>query len=210
MAGDNPYALGGLVLALEAAWGAIQIWHPEIRPAAIRIGEGRRSGSPGLVLGHFGRGFWRRPEDEGDEIMISGECLAYGGDQVFGTLLHEAAHALAAARGVKDTSRQRRYHNGEYKALAEELLLAVEHDDRIGWSVTSLRPEAAGRYAAQISEIAAAIAACRSVPARPRKPRKPGPVTLRCMCREIRAAEATIDVGEILCRACGTLFRPDT
>ena len=30
---------------------------------------------------------------------------------VLDTLLHEAAHALAAARGIKDTSRQGRYHN---------------------------------------------------------------------------------------------------
>ncbi|MFD1534873.1 hypothetical protein [Pseudonocardia aurantiaca] len=34
---------------------------------------------------------------------------------------HEkAAHALAHVRGIKDTSRQGRWHNARFKALAEE------------------------------------------------------------------------------------------
>jgi hypothetical protein len=35
--------------------------------------------------------------------------------------VHEAAHGLANTRGVKDTSRQGRYHNKRFRALAEEL-----------------------------------------------------------------------------------------
>ena len=45
-------------------------------------------------------------------------------------ILHEAAHALAYARGIKDTSRQGRYHNKHFKTCAEQLGLAVEHDQR--------------------------------------------------------------------------------
>ncbi|WP_297495484.1 hypothetical protein [Pseudonocardia sp.] len=37
------------------------------------------------------------------------------------TLLHEAAHALAHVRGIKDSSRQGRWHNAKFKALSEEL-----------------------------------------------------------------------------------------
>ena len=61
--------------------------------------------------------------------MISGEGLRRTPDEVLGTLLHEAAHALAHARGIKDTSRQGRYHNKHFKTCAEQLGLAVEHDD---------------------------------------------------------------------------------
>ena len=45
------------------------------------------------------------------EVFIATELLADGAADVFGVLLHEAAHAIAAARDIKDTSRQGRYHN---------------------------------------------------------------------------------------------------
>ena len=51
--------------------------------------------------------------------MISGEGLRRSPAEVLGTLLHEAAHALAHARGIKDTSRQGRYHNKHFKTHAE-------------------------------------------------------------------------------------------
>ena len=43
------------------------------------------------------------------------------------TELHEAAHGLAAARGIQDTGRQGRYRNARYPGLAEELGLAAGH-----------------------------------------------------------------------------------
>jgi hypothetical protein len=46
---------------------------------------------------------------------------------VLDTELHEAAHGLAAARGIQDTSRQGRYRNARYRGLAEELGLAAGH-----------------------------------------------------------------------------------
>jgi hypothetical protein len=60
---------------------------------------------------------------------------------VLGTLLHEAAHGLAHARKISDTSRQGRYHNRRYATLAGELGLDVAHLQPIGWSATSV-PEA--------------------------------------------------------------------
>ena len=70
--------------------------------------------------------------------MISGEGLGRTPRDVLGTLLHEAAHALAAVCGIKDTSRQGRYHNTKYKMLAEELGLTVAFEPTIGWSITSV------------------------------------------------------------------------
>jgi len=37
------------------------------------------------------------------EVFVGGEGLARGLADVHGTLLHEAAHALADVRGIKDT-----------------------------------------------------------------------------------------------------------
>ena len=49
--------------------------------------------------------------------------MAYGGAGVLQVLLHEAAHALAFARGIKDTSRSgNRYHNRRFANLAKARL----------------------------------------------------------------------------------------
>ena len=70
---------------------------------------------------------------------------------MLGTLLHEAAHALADARGITDTSRQGRYHNKKYALLAAELGLDVAEDSRFGWTVTTVPDATAGRYATQLA-----------------------------------------------------------
>jgi hypothetical protein len=45
------------------------------------------------------------------EVLITADGLAGSAADVMGTLVHEAAHAVAFQRGIKDTSRQGRYHN---------------------------------------------------------------------------------------------------
>ena len=51
---------------------------------------------------------------------------------VLGTLLHEGAHGLASVRKVQDTSRQGRFHNARYNALAEEARHHVARQPRSG------------------------------------------------------------------------------
>ena len=61
-------------------------------------------------------------EERDGELFIAGELLAAGGRAVIEVMLHEAAHALAAARDIKDTSAEGdRYHNKRFVALAAEL-----------------------------------------------------------------------------------------
>ena len=72
---------------------------------------------------------------------------------MLGTLLHEAAHALADARGITDTSRQGRYHNKKYALLAAELGLEVAEDSRFGWTVTTVPAATAERYASQLAAL---------------------------------------------------------
>ena len=75
--------------------------------------------------------------------------------------MHEAAHALATRRGIKDTSAAgNRYHNKRFVALAAELgLRGPEVPDKItGWSHCTLHGQAA--YDAY-AEVTAGIDAAR-------------------------------------------------
>jgi enoyl-CoA hydratase/carnithine racemase len=118
-----------LVSALEDAWTAIRRDHPELPPAVLITGAGSLGTRSGLRLGHFAASRWQAGADGAlGEIFVGGEGLKRGARPVLATLLHEAAHVLAHKRGIKDTSRQGRYHNRRFKTLAEELGLHVDHD----------------------------------------------------------------------------------
>ena len=80
------------------------------------------------------------------ELFIAGELLSAGGRAVVEVMLHEAAHALATLRGIKDTSAAGiRYHNKRFVALAAELgLRGPDVPDKItGWSDCTLTGQAA-------------------------------------------------------------------
>ena len=101
----------------------------------------KQSGRKGrsIVLGHFLRGAFDNgttcsPEDAVHEINISGDCLSRGPLQVLQTVLHEAVHALCAVRGIKETTRQNRYHNKKFVQVAEELSLT--YDDPQNYRIT--------------------------------------------------------------------------
>lgn len=66
---------------------------------------------------------------------------------------HEAGHGLAAARNLKDTSRQGRYHNAKHKALAEELGIQVAHHPIMGYSTTTLPDRTAELYGAELAAL---------------------------------------------------------
>jgi hypothetical protein len=129
---------------------------------------------------------------------------------VLDTELHEAAHGLAAVRGVQDTSRQGRYHNARYRGLAGELDLAVEHaDSGFGWAATTVPDATAAVYAAEVEDLAVALVAWR----RPegRRGGRAGSnngVAARCGCgRRIRIAESVLAAGPVTCGICGGDFQ---
>lgn len=45
-------------------------------------------------------------------------------------------HLYALENGIKDTSRGNTYHNKKFKEIAEARGLEIEHDPRIGYSIT--------------------------------------------------------------------------
>ena len=154
------------IAALERAWAAIQDQHPDVPDVVIVTGAGaNQKGTPeGYRLrGHHWPQRWvlqGQDEQRAPELFTAGELLSAGGRAVLEVMLHEAAHALATRRGIKDTSAAgNRYHNKRFVALAVELgLRGPDSPDKVtGWSSCTLTDETAGSY----TEVTAAIDTAR-------------------------------------------------
>jgi hypothetical protein len=200
-----------LTTALDHAWGAIQQHHPDVPAVVITLGAGSRARGP-LRLGHFAENRWRRGEESLHELFVGGEGLARGAHDVLGTLLHEAAHGAAATRGIQDTSRQGRFHNARYKALAMELGLDVAKTGTIGWSATTVPASTAALYHAELRHLEGALVAYRHPEAgngRGDRASSNNGLAARCACnRLIRASETVLTAGPITCGLCDTNFEP--
>ncbi len=204
---DGP-AISGVVRVLEEIWRAIRARHGELPAVVIIIVSGTERKQP--VFGHHAPGRWQAGTEQRAEIMISGEGLRRTPREVLGTLLHEAAHALAAARAIKDTSRQHRYHNTKYKMLAEEFGITVTFDPTIGWSPTTVPDHTAEDYANQLDALQAAMTLWRTdEELAPTVRRNSNLIAAICPCgRSIRAAASTLAEAPIVCTACGEPFTP--
>lgn len=209
-----------MVAALEWAWAAIRARHPEVPAVVMVLGAGSTGASGGgLKLGHFAAMRWA-DSDHSDtedgtgavvrlpEVFVGGEGLARGPADVLGTLLHEATHALAHVRGIKDTSRQGRWHNARFKALAEELGIEVAKDARIGWSPTTIPADTCETYAEVIGELGRALRMHRSVEITGGGwVKRSTPPSCVCACgRRIRVSPSVLAAGPITCGVCGTGF----
>jgi len=173
----------------------------------------RASGTSGKhpKWGHHAKDRWHAADSEHTEIMISGEGLRRPAGEVLATLLHEAAHALATARGIKDTSRQGRYHNKHFKALAEELGITVVHDNTIGWSLTTLPETTAETYAREIRALVKAMVLYRNDETQhlAARTRTTNLIAAACPCdRVIRIAASVLADAPVTCGACGGDFTP--
>ncbi len=206
-AGSN--AASVLVASLERAWAAIRAQHPQVPKVVIAVASGSVGRRGELKLGHFAERRWRVATAERPELFVGGEGLAAGAVEVLGTLLHEAAHGLAAARGIQDTSRQGRYHNRRYATLAGELGLTVQRAGSRGWTATAVPAETTTVYAAVVEDLAGALVLWR-------RAEHPGPgrragnlLAAVCGCgRRIRAARSTLEEAPVLCGRCGGPFQP--
>jgi hypothetical protein len=198
-----------LVAALEHAWQTIRSRHPDVPEAVLVVA----SGSEGklLNLGHFAPHRWQVNGADRHEVLVGGQGLQRGALEVLGTLLHEAAHGLAQARKVQDTSRGGRYHNRRYAQLAHELGLEVTSVQPIGWSATTVPEPTASAYAGQLKELAAALVLWRRQEHRiGAGSRSRNLIAAVCGCgRRIRAAKATLADAPILCARCEEPFQPD-
>ncbi|MEV6895684.1 hypothetical protein [Kribbella sp. NPDC051137] len=207
---QDEYTTAELVSALETAWAAIRTNHKEIPAVVVIVGSG--TASKQAKYGHFAAGRWQHGEQALAEVLISGEGLKRPVEEVFTTLLHEATHALANVREIKDTSRQGRWHNQKFAALASELGLDTKKDDRIGWSPCTLRKETATTYKGVLAELKKALIAYRhpEMVAGTSKKNNNNAIACACQCpRRIRVAKAVLEEGEITCGICESTFEPD-
>jgi hypothetical protein len=144
--------------------------------------------------------------------MVSGEGLSRTADQVFTTLLHEATHGLAAVRGIKDTSRQGRWHNKQFAKLAAELGMTTTKDDKLGFSPCELTELTAARYRATITALGEALNAYRHPETFEGKERtnNNNGVSAECECpRKLRISLTVFEAGPIRCDVCGEAFLPE-
>ena len=152
-----------------------------------------------LRLGHFGAMRWAdgaAARERLAEVFVGGEGLARGPVDLLGTLLDEAAHAIAHVRGIKDSSRQGRWHNTKFKALAEELGIEVAKHPAIGWSPTTLPERTQPLYAPTVVDLSKALRLYRSAEITGGESRKPGPPACVCSCgRRIRSVPAAWPVS---------------
>lgn len=231
-----------LIGALEAVWTAIQHRHPDVPDVVIITGSGNMG--LGLKWGHYGHDFWANGRfvvdtegtcwrDRKPELFVGGEAIGQGAHMVLETMLHEAAHAIARVREIKDTSRQHRYHNGRFRELAEELGLVWKHDKPhqvLGFSDMLIANYTREVYADVLAELDAAIALSMDLPGwaslvggnggskggdgvhggrRPKNPGKPASGLRKATCecgRIIRVAPSTLDAAPITCGECGQDF----
>jgi hypothetical protein len=198
-----------LVAALEHAWQTIRRRHPQVPEAVLVVASG--SEGKRLNLGHFAPHRWQVHGADRHEVLVGGEGLQRGPTEVLGTLLHEAAHGLAQARSIQDTSRQGRYHNRRYATLAQELGLEVTSVQPIGWSATTVPEPTASAYAGQLEELQAALVLWRRQEHRiGTGSRSRNLLAAACACgRRIRVAKSTLAEAPIVCGACGQPFEPE-
>lgn len=216
-------AASALIAACEAAWADIQGHHPELPSAVIVLGTGVQGGRL-VKLGHWWQSQWVADGTARGEVLLAGEALHLPPEQVLEILVHEAAHGINCARGVKDTSRGGRYHNQRFKATATEVGLRVQRMDPYSWARTTLRPETIERYAESIATIGEHLRIARALPRRAiqgiegqgrdgdgredgdeRQTRKSA--AAECGCgRKMRMAASVLAKGPVVCGLCETEF----
>lgn len=142
-----------VVKLIEKVWDRIRVDHPELPEVVVTTGSGE-----GVKWGHFRPESWKLEGTDGrfHEFFLASEALAKGAHQVLQTTIHEAAHTISKVRGIKDTSRQGRWHNAAFKKAAEEL--GLEHkgskaDASHGFSFVTLTQATKDRYADLLAEL---------------------------------------------------------
>ena len=153
IAGNTPTV--AILSALDSALSIVRETNPSIPTAlAVVISTGR-----GKFHGSFQASQWEDTDTTGavlgkrHELVMSSESLARGGKDTLVTLIHEAMHAQAHATGVKDTSRQGRFHNDKFRSLAEGAGLTCSKDSGGSCTTTGLQTWAEKLYAPVIEAL---------------------------------------------------------
>ncbi len=200
-----------VVAALEDAWTAVRAHHADVPQVVVILGAGSEARRGLFKWGHFAAARWHVAGANRPEVLVSGEGLRRGARDVLATLMHEAAHGVANTRQIQDTSRQGRWHNRRFAALAEELGLKVTQDPKTGWSQTHLTEQLAERYAEQLTGLSSALLLWRHAELQlGTQTASRNLLACSCACgRKLRVARSTLEQAPILCGACDEPFTPE-
>lgn len=144
------------------------------------------------------------------------------------TLLHEMCHAYAEATGIRDTSRDGRYHNRRFAEIALAIGLQIERDARIGHRTPRLTARSRVDYDDLLVQLKDGLVLMREAqPAQADHDRNDSAanntdegeaskyVFASCGCRTdggkavmIRVARGSWRQNTIRCSACATTFSP--
>lgn len=80
---------------------------------------------------------WRAKDSERYELNIAADWLDRPIENVVATMLHEMVHLLNLQRGIQDCSRGGSYHNRKFRDEAVKHMIAIEHHEKYGWTLTS-------------------------------------------------------------------------
>lgn len=226
---NEQQAMSRLVASLELAWSKITEVHPDVPLAVVTVASGE-----GQEHGHFAHGAWEMQGARLPEVQVAGESLSRGAEFILKVLLHEGAHGLGASREIKNTSRQGRYHNREFRKLAEEMGLVfpangegkVKADKVFGWAFPEMPPEMVDTYRVEVDALQVALDGfyrLTKTQAASEDEKENSTVAAVCQCREtargikmvpgprrIRVSRSVLDLGGIACEVCGALFEEET
>lgn len=202
--------LSGLVASCERAWKDIQSHHSGVPDVVVVVGSGGRRSQ--TLLGHFAVNCWAGNTGsvvELHEVLLVAEQLHRSVEDVFTTLLHEAVHGIATARGIKDVAGKR--HNKKFAALCQEVALTPPTDPHatLGYSAAIMSTVAMERYKATMADLELYLRFIRKIKLEEKKTRKTTWVA-KCQCdRSVRIPKKTIEDPEnleIMCGNCGSAF----
>lgn len=223
------------IAILESAWVKVRRFaktYADVDLPYVQIVTGSAMiGAPRgyLRMGSFIPELWeaRKAEGKVHEIFIAGETLGAGADVTLTTLLHEAAHVLAWVKGEKDTTRQRRYHNGNFRKNAETFGLEYRHErahEDLGYSDVTLSDFGRVLWGEELEALATTVAVIGGAqlahpedPSDPRRTTEPGTVrapaapqrrrqTYTCGCRSMLMHADEMALGPVVCGVCGNEY----
>lgn len=215
-------SLSGITKTLEYAWSAVQKVHPEVRDAVLVVymhpkGDRRGHWAPEswTVTAEelAGDGETVRTEDRIDEVHLSSHVLSQGGRSIMETVVHEAVHSAARSRGIKDVSRQGRWHNKKFAIMADEFGLQVQRDKKVGHRTPDLTEEAVAIYQEAImwlnDETGSLFQTMNLAAAKPKNAAN----TVKLVCpvckRYFRIGRKQLEYGAINCDPCGVEFEAE-
>jgi hypothetical protein len=202
--------------ALQSVWDAARAEHADLPAAVVTIQPpGPRRPPPA----HNPAEWWTSGNAA---LVIPGRTVTGDGDPGHAAVhdvLHQAAHALAAVRGIADTSASSGlYHNLDYVAVAAQVGLAFPgprpgRKKRGGYNLPPLTEAAAARpeVAAAVRAVNQAAQAYRDADSAARAGRGGQRLAAACECdppRRLQVTPKQLGEGPIRCGNCGAAFRP--